>query len=652
MGNPVVQPLDLHALSREQLIELVESSQDGRIRIDFSGKANARRVARGVRPRTLSTLKKYSVGGPEEQARNLLIEGDNLQAMSTLYRERGQVDLVLTDPPYNTGNDFRYNDRWEEDPNDPGLGEFVAADDGARHTKWMRFMWPRLQMLKAMLKPTGVLAICIDYRELFRLGQLLDELFGEENRLGVINWQKTYSPRGDNLHLSSATEYVLVYAKDEARAQTGLLPRTERMDAKYRSPDGDLRLWRGDNASGPGAKTHQRMVYAIQSPFTGELHYPPLGSCWRSEQRQVLEWLGGWAPYVARDIGDAAKRAEVIGLQPEEIPRVRGLVLKGAVEDARASAEQVLASGVWPRLFFGLEGGGRPQLKRYLEEVKQGRVPVTFWADESFDEENPEVLGSVSWTHDVSGHSQTGVSELDAVVGKGHGFETVKPLRLFERIMQIWCPPDGLVLDPFAGSGTTAHAVLELNEQVEARRRFILIEQGRPERGDSYARSLTADRLRRITTGDWASGERAPLADGCRFARLDKKVDARALLSMEREELADTIIGSHIDAERRGPGLVRIAPEEGYEYLMARSAEGEGFFLVWNGADGSANFGEEAYERCAAEAKRAGLEARYHVYARLYLFQTANVVFYPIPDRILTDFGLDLRGEPYYEDGG
>jgi len=155
------------------------------IEIGFAGKGNARRLARRVRPRTLRTLKTHSSGSPEEQARNLLIEGDNLQAMATLYRERGHVDLILTDPPYNTGNDWRYNDRWEDDPNDIGLGDWVSGDDGARHTKWMRFMLPRLQMMKSMLKPGGALAICIDHRELFHLGQMLDELFDEENRVAI-----------------------------------------------------------------------------------------------------------------------------------------------------------------------------------------------------------------------------------------------------------------------------------------------------------------------------------------------------------------------------------------------------------------------------------------------------------------------------------
>jgi adenine-specific DNA-methyltransferase len=191
---------------------------------------------------------------------------------------------------------------------------------------------------------------------------------------------------------------------------------------------------------------------------------------------------------------------------------------------------------------------------------------------------------------------------------------------------------------------------MQLNEELEAQRRFILIEQGRPERGDSYAQTLLANRLQRVISGDWAAGRTTGIEAGFGFCKLDKKVDAEALLSMERDELADTIIASHTDgSNRRRDGLITTVNDESFKHLVARNADNEGFFLVWNGTRGSVNFTEEIYEACADEAVRAGLEPRYHVYARLYLFQTENVVFYPIPDRILMDFGLDLRGEPYYE---
>jgi hypothetical protein len=182
-------------MTREELLDLVLNRAEEGIRITFSGKDVARKIGRKVQPRTSRRIAKYSVGSEEEQARNQVIEGENLQAMVTLHRDRGQVDLILTDPPYNTGRDFRYNDRWDEDPNDPDLGELVAEDDRARHTKWMRFMWPRLKVMHDMLKPSGVLAICVDGRELFRLGEMLDEpeLFGQDNRLAIINWQKSAS---------------------------------------------------------------------------------------------------------------------------------------------------------------------------------------------------------------------------------------------------------------------------------------------------------------------------------------------------------------------------------------------------------------------------------------------------------------------------
>lgn len=139
--------------------DLTRLDQEEGIRVSFSGKDIARAMARKVQPRTSRRLVKYSYGSEEEQARNQVIEGENLQAMVTSYRERGQVDLILTDPPYNTGNDFRYNDRLDEDPNDPELGELVSREDGAADTKWMRFMLPRLKVMRDMLKPTGVLAI-------------------------------------------------------------------------------------------------------------------------------------------------------------------------------------------------------------------------------------------------------------------------------------------------------------------------------------------------------------------------------------------------------------------------------------------------------------------------------------------------------------
>ena len=643
----------LEELPVEQLIEMIREKTGAGVNLSFPGKVLARQMGRKVRPRNQRTVKSLSAGDEHGRSRNLLIEGDNLQALASLYRERGQIDMILTDPPYNTGGDFRYNDKWDKDPNDPDMGEFVGSDDPAKHTKWMKFMYPRLHMMRAMLKPSGVLAICIDSRELFHLGQMLDELFGEDNRLAIINWQKSYSPRSDNRHVSTATEYVLVYAKNERVAKTSLEPRTEAMDARYQNRDGDSRLWKNGDFSGPKALTHKTMVYGVQSPFTGKIYYPPIGRCWvlpQSQSKPILEQWG--VKYELRDIKDRDRRAEVIGVKPEDLRTVKALMVKGDLEAAKTAAIRQLEVGPWPQIYFGVKGVAGPAQKRYLEEVKRGRVPMSYWADE--DMYDPEVLGSTSWDHEESGHSQTGVNELTAVVGAGHGFETVKPIKLISKLIQIWCPPSGTVLDPFAGSGTTGHAVLKLNHEQGTDRRFILIEQGRPENGDSYAKTLTADRLRRVIDGRWTKKNGTQLGGGFTFKALEKKVDAQTLLLMERDEMIDTVIASHSSTgSRRAAVLIPVVDVDNdpYSYLVAKNAANEGIFLVWSGAGSNTDLTEDVYEAITEEAEQAELADVYHVYSRRNLLVTDDVIWYQIPDRILSDFGLDVRTESFTEEG-
>lgn len=630
---------DLELLTKDELIDLLRERVDAGVKVSFPGKALSRRIARRVRPHVQKTIAKYGAGSDEERAQNLLIEGDNLQSLVTLYRERGHVDLILTDPPYNTGGDWRYNDKWDEDPNDPGIGDLVSADDRARHTKWMKFMYPRLQLMKQMLKPGGVLAICIDHRELFHLGQMLDEIFGEQNRLAIINWEKTTAPKSANTHVSGATEYVLVYARDADRVTTQRGERGEGSNARYGNPDNDPEgLWREGNLTAPEAR--KLTSYGIQSPFTGKVFYPAGSGHWRRAKKDVQAWLEAWGSRCEeRSIDDGLAKA---------------LMIEGCTEDELApgvadAAREVLRKGPWPFVWFGMDGLGRPRVKTYLSQVRRGSIPVTYWAD---DELEPLNIGSASWEHKESGRSSDGVAELTAIVGAGHGFETVKPLRLFQKLIQLWCPLDGLVLDPFAGSGTAGHAVLSLNQVQEAARRFILIEQGRPERGDSYARTLTASRLGRVIPGDWASGKGTPLPGGFEFRTLTKQVDAGALLQMEREEMVDTVIASYFDSSRRrGPSLVRFN-DPSYAYLVAKNADDEGFYLVWGGADENTDLTEDVYEACVVEGEKAGLKPVYHVYGRFNVFATEGVLFYQIPDRILADFGLDVRTESYTDEDG
>jgi len=224
---------NLELMSKEELVETLTKMINGGVALSFNGRRTAQMIQRKVMPRVVHINKELSYNDLGGKCNNLLVDGENLQAMVTLYKYRGTVDLIVTDPPYNTGKDFRYNDKWDTDPNDPELGSIVTLEDGSRHTKWIKFMYPRIQMMYSMLKPNGILAICIDERELFHLGMMLNEVFGEENRIGLINWQKSYSPKNDSVHLSSATEYVLVYAKNKGNAKTELLARTEEMNSKW-----------------------------------------------------------------------------------------------------------------------------------------------------------------------------------------------------------------------------------------------------------------------------------------------------------------------------------------------------------------------------------------------------------------------------------
>ncbi|MDB4950454.1 MAG: methylase domain protein [Gemmatimonadetes bacterium] len=619
----------------------IDSRPEAGIRIDFPGKPGLRAALARLRPRSQRRLAQYCAGPEEEQTRNLVVEGDNLQVMGSLYRFRGQIDLVVADPPYNTGNDFRYNDRWDVDPNDPDPGPVIGPDDGGRHSKWMRFMAPRLEMMRAMLKPGGVCAVCIDERELFRLGMMMDETFGEHNRIAIINWQKSYAAKNDSAHVSTATEYVLVYAKSKEKARTGLLGRTDAMDRRYRAPDGDPEPWKAGDLN---AKAHPKPEdYGIQSPFTGEIHYPAGHGRWRLKRSELKRLLEAWGSrYVAME--DPACTLPSLVLQGTELRDGRLVTPDAVLVNSREQAIRVRDAGPWPQLFFQSAGEGRPSTKRYLRDVKRGRVPTTYWADEEY--ETPLVLGAQSWGYEESGHSQSGVNELSAIIGPKHGFETVKPLRLITKIIQIWCPPSGIVLDPFAGSGTTGHAVLHLNDETGAERRFILIEQSRPEKGDPYARTLTAERVRRVAVGDWYTGPRAPLGGGFTFKTSTTQIDRRAVLAMQREEMCDLILLSHWDARNRKGPLLTTLTHKDYRYLVAKDASNQGYYLVWEGPDASTPLTVPALAEIIDEARREGLSAPYHVYARISHVLMPEVIFYQIPDEILSKIGFnDSLGE-------
>lgn len=656
----------LEHLNREDLIKMLKTMMDGGVALSFHGKRTVREIEKKVRPRVIKVVDSLCVGSSVDRSNNVVIEGENLQAMVTLYKYRGQVDLILTDPPYNTGQQFRYNDKWEQDPNDPDLGTIVSLDDGSRHTKWIKAMMPRLNMMKAMLKPNGVIAICIDDNELFHLGMMMDEVFGAHNRIAIINWQKTFSPKNDSTHVSTATEYVLIYAKDIELAKTNLLPRDEKMNKRFSNPDNDVDgVWAGKD---PTAKEFRKnTVFGIQSPFSGYLHYPDIEHAFDGELPQPQKhWTGiskkdlktileEWgSEYVEKDLGDnrgsalvlKGSRISLTNYDPKEDP----IVIK-----AQKLALQRKKQGRWPRLIFldrGKEQGcGRPRIKNHLKAVKQGKVPLTYWAEDDYD--TPLVLGSQSWHHTESGHSDSAKKELNNILGLSHHFETVKPLLLMKKIIQLWCPPNGLVLDPYAGSGTTGHAVLSLNVESQTHRRFILVEQG--QNGDKYARSLTQVRLARAISGQRPNnhGKLIKTSDklpgGFEFHVLLKQIDAKTVLSMKKDELIDVVITSHWEDERPRCNLIRI-DDTGFIYLVGKNEQNEGFFIIWNGRGPIGQLDATSYKIVVKEANKAALNPPYHVYARYEIYQARNVNFYKIPDKILAHLGLNENCDSFNEE--
>lgn len=349
---------------------------------------------------------------------NLLVEGDNLEALKALLPQyRGRVKLVYIDPPYNTGNEgWVYNDNVNSPEIRDWLGKVVGpeAEDLSRHDKWLSMMYPRLRLLHELLREDGSLWMSIDDNEVHRARMLLDEIFGPQNFVATLIWQKKYSTQNDAIYFSDMHDYILVYAKrkkssrgDPAGWSLNKLPPSPEKLARYKNPDNDPRgPWKMENYT--CAKTREErpnLYYPIVNPNTGEEIWPSPTRVWAF---------------------------------------------------SREEHERHLREN---RIWWGKDGRGRPNLKSFLSEVQATMVPTTLWLRE-----------------DV-GDTQEARREVRQIL-EGEDFPTPKPTRLLQRILQIATNPhDGdIVLDSFAGSGTTGHAVLKQNAADGGNRRFILVE--------------------------------------------------------------------------------------------------------------------------------------------------------------------------------
>lgn len=437
--------------------------------------------------------------GDEIPDGNKIIRGDNLEALKALLPQyEGRIKCIYIDPPYNTGNEgWVYNDNVNDPRMKKWLGEVVGreGEDLSRHDKWLCMMYPRLRLLHRLLSDDGVIFISIDDTELANLRLICDEIFGSSCFVSNISWQRTYSTRNDSKGIVTEVEHILVYSKQPGWSPQQL-PRTEAMNSKYKNPDNDIAPWRTDNAYAAGAATHQGMVYAIQHPFNGKYLYPSNGSHWRYRQSDMLDILRGWCEYELKDLHDEHQRAIICGVPEDEVRKgVMGIVLSKPLKESAEKAKKVLERGQWPRLFFTKGGKGGIARKTYLDNVG-GRLPTNFWP------------------HTEVGHTDEAKKQMLSIFNGRTTFDTPKPTRLVERILQIATDKDSIILDSFAGSGTTAHAVLNMNKADGGNRKFILVEMM------DYAESITAERVRRVIDG-YGEGNGAVPGTGGSFSFYD-----------------------------------------------------------------------------------------------------------------------------------
>ena len=392
--------------------------------------------------RLLEEASDFSTGDPD--ASNMLIQGDNLEALKALLPfYAGQVKCIYIDPPYNTRSAFEH------------------YDDNLEHSKWLATMWPRLELLRDLLAEDGSIWVSIDDNEAHYLKVIMDEVFGRSNFIDTVIWRKNYSPKSSARHFSSDHDYILVFARDPDSFQPNLMPRTEKQNKAYKNPDNDPRgPWKTSDLS--ARNPYSLGKYSITTPSGRVIEGPPKGRYWVIKKEKM-----------------------------EELH-----------EDNR----------IW----WGKNQDAIPQIKRFLSEVKEGRVPQTLWSYE-----------------DV-GHTQDAKKETVKLFGN-EVFGTPKPERLIQRILHIATNPGDLVLDSFLGSGTTAAVAHKMG------RRYIGIEMG------DHAVTHCVPRLNKVIDGeqggisksvDWQGG------GGFRFYRLGPPVfDEEGHI---RSDISFSVLAAHV----------------------------------------------------------------------------------------------------------
>lgn len=420
--------IDFDMLKQELSDHVVDGLQE-RYQFTWPDKRKAILAANAPINKTLRPCREESVDF--DNTENLYIEGDNLEVLKLL-RENylGEVKMIYIDPPYNTGNDFVYEDDFKQSLDEyiensgqlDDAGNRLVANtesNGRFHTDWLNMIYPRLKVAKDLLSEDGVIFISIDDNEVKNMISVCNEIFGEENLVATIPWQSRASIQNDT-DFSVNHEYIVVYAKVRRQANRRLKESNYKEwmkkdsfvckplpvdKSRFSNPDNDPRgAWKADPFDAPNVRPN--LTYEITNPNTGEKHLPPRGRHWRTDIHKF----------------------------------------------ASALADN--------RIIFGVNGLGRPQLKVFYEEKK--------------------MFGSIdnSWfSADRIGTTTNGTQEVMVMFDNIKLFDTPKPTTLLNKLLYLSnLEKDSLILDFFSGSATTAHAVMQLNAEDGGKRKFIMVQ--------------------------------------------------------------------------------------------------------------------------------------------------------------------------------
>lgn len=409
--------IDFDKLRAELSKDMLDEGEE-RYQFTWPDKRAASRLANEPTDKTLRPDIEASVDFWNTE--NLYIEGDNLDVLKVLRDNYlGKVKMIYIDPPYNTGNDFVYNDDFAQTREDfeATNGAFDeegnlmidpmqrnTESNGRFHTDWLNMIYPRLKVARDLLSEDGAIFVTLDDNEVYNCRKVMDEIFGANNFVATIIWENFYG-RSNAAAISPAHNYILLYSKagDDWKNIRNLLPRDEKSTDKYKNPDNDSRgPWRLGPIFASGER-HEGLMYSITTP-TGKIVTPPKGSHWRMLESDF------WKMY---DEG---------------------------------------------RILFGMDGKGSPAIKLFLADVQDGIVPRTIWL------------------HSEVGHTQDGKREIQALFPDEMPFDTPKPTKLISHIIQISCGKEDTILDFFSGSATTAHAVMKLNAEDGGKRKFIMVQ--------------------------------------------------------------------------------------------------------------------------------------------------------------------------------